>query len=92
MSDSKDFYKNLRTKLEETTEFPTEYMYKFIIPSDGELQQLENIFSHIGAVIKSKKSKTGKYISFTILVKMRSAKAIIEKYQEVSKIKGVISL
>jgi len=92
MSASNDFYKDLKTKLEETTDFPTEYMYKFIIPSDGEIQQLENIFSHMGAVIKSKKSKTGKYISFTILVKMKSADAIIEKYQEVSKINGVISL
>jgi len=92
MSDSNDFYENLRTKLEETTDFPTEYMYKFIIPSDGEVKVLENVFSHIGAVIKSKKSKTGKYMSFTILVKMKSANAIIEKYEEVSKIKGVISL
>ena len=31
-------------------------------------------------------------MSFTILVKMKSANAIIEKYEEVSKIKGVISL
>jgi len=92
VSDSNDFYKKLKTKLEETTDFPTEYMYKFIIPSDGEVKELENAFSHTGAVIKSRKSKTGKYISFTILVKMKSADSIIEKYKEVSKIKGVISL
>jgi putative lipoic acid-binding regulatory protein len=68
-------------------------MYKFIIPStDEKFKQIEGVFDNMGAVINSKPSKTGKYISLTILVKMMSSDDIITKYKEVSKVEGVISL
>ncbi len=93
MSKESDFYEKLKKSLIETTEFPTKYMYKFIIPSeDHKFKQIENIFDNLGAVINSKPSKTGKYISLTILVNMKSPDDIIEKYKEVSKVEGVISL
>jgi len=93
MSKESDFYEKLKKSLIETTEFPTKYMYKFIIPSgDEKFKQIENIFDNMGAVINSKPSKTGKYTSLTILVKMKSPDDIINKYQEVSKVEGVISL
>jgi putative lipoic acid-binding regulatory protein len=93
MSKESDFYEKLKKSLIETTEFPTKYMYKFIIPSeDAKFKQIENIFDNLGAVINSKPSKTGKYISLTILVNMKSPDDIIEKYKEVSKVEGVISL
>ena len=93
MSKESDFYEKLKKSLIETTEFPTKYMYKFIIPNgDEKFKQIENIFDNMGAVINSKPSKTGKYTSMTILVKMKSPDDIINKYQEVSKVEGVISL
>ena len=93
MSKESDFYEKLKKSLIETTEFPTKYMYKFIIPrGDEKFKQIENIFDNMGAVINSKPSKTGKYTSLTIMVKMKSPDDIIEKYQEVSKVEGVISL
>lgn len=93
MSKEDDFYKKLKSSLEETTQFPTEYMYKFIIPTSKEkLKEIENIFNHTGAVITTKPSKTGKYNSITINVNMKDADAIIAKYKEVSKVEGVISL
>jgi putative lipoic acid-binding regulatory protein len=93
MSKESDFYEKLRATLEETTIFPTKYMFKFIIPSsDDNFKKIESIFDNIGAVINSKPSKTGKYTSLTILVKMESANEIISKYKTVSKIEGVISL
>lgn len=93
MSKEAEFYEKLKKSLIETTEFPTKYMYKFIIPSgDDKFKQIENIFDNLGAVINSKPSKTGKYTSLTILVKMKSPDEIIEKYKEVSKVEGVISL
>jgi len=68
-------------------------MFKFIIPSgDDNFKKIESIFDNIGAVINSKESKTGKYTSLTILVKMESANEIIAKYKAVTKIEGVISL
>jgi len=93
MNNEEEFYKKLKISLEETTQFPSEYMYKFIIPSDKEkLREIETIFDHTGAVIKTKPSKTGKYNSITVLVQMKNADAVIEKYKEVSNVEGVISL
>ena len=44
MSKESDFYEKLRKSLTETTEFPTKYMYKFIIPSeDKKFKQIEGI-------------------------------------------------
>lgn len=93
MSKEADFYKKLKLSLEETTTFPSEYMYKFIIPtSDEKFATIESIFNNLGAVINSKLSKNSKYTSLTILVKMNSANDIISKYKEVEKVKGLISL
>lgn len=93
MSKESDFYKKLEASLNETTTFPTKYMYKFIIPTDKEkFATIESIFDNLGAVINSKPSKTGKYTSLTVLVNMDSAEQVIEKYKEVSKVEGVISL
>lgn len=93
MSKESEFYKKLKQSLLDTTEFPTKYMYKFIIPSDEEkFDQIDRIFNNMGAVITSKPSKTGKYKSITVLVNMNSPEEIIAKYKEVSKVDGVISL
>jgi len=93
MKKQEEFYKKLKISLEETTKFPSKYMYKFIIPSNKEkMAAIEKIFDHSGAVITTKPSKTGKYNSITVLVNMKSADAIIAKYVEVSVVEGVISL
>jgi len=88
-----DFYKKLKNELIDTTVFPTDYMYKFIIPNKKELKiQVENIFNFEGAVIKSKTSKTNKFLSLTILVKVKSADQVIKIYKEASQVEGIISL
>ncbi len=93
MSKESEFYDKLRNSLLETTTFPTQYLYKFIIPtSKDKLKEIENIFNNMGAVINSKPSSNGKYTSLSIYVKMDNPDEIIEKYKEVGKIEGVISL
>ncbi len=93
MSKEEDFYKKLKSSLNETTKFPTKYLYKFIIPTGKEkFGEIESIFNNLGAVINSKASKNGKYTSLSILVNMKSADDVIAKYKEVSKVEGVISL
>ena len=89
-----EFYENLKIQLENTASWPSLYMYKFILPkTSNQSQELLNIFDNLGAVIDSKKSKTGKYTSFSIKVKLENPESVIEKYKEVaSKIEGVISL
>lgn len=93
MSKEFEFYKKLKNSLEETTTFPTKYIFKFIIPSDDKkIKEIENIFNNLGAVINSKPSRTDKYKSLTIFVNMNTPDEIITKYKEVAKVDGVISL
>lgn len=93
MNKEEEFYKKLKISLDETTTFPSEYMFKFIIPSSKEkFRRIENLFNYSGAVINSKNSKTGKYNSITIRVMMKNSEEIISKYKEVSVVEGVISL
>jgi putative lipoic acid-binding regulatory protein len=46
----------------------------------------------MGAVINTKKSKTGKYTSISVDVTMKDSQQIVEKYLEVSTIEGIVSL
>jgi len=89
-----DFYDKLKVKLAETAEWPSEYLYKFIVPSSNEkIAEVENIFDNMGAVITTKESSKGTYTSVSVNVKMKSPDGVIEKYIEVGeKVEGVISL
>ncbi|MBD0776174.1 DUF493 family protein [Maribacter sp. ANRC-HE7] len=88
-----EFYTRLRTQLEESTQWPSLYLYKFIVLTDEEkINQIHSIFNNLGAVIDSKLSKNGKYTSLSIQVNLENPDAVIEKYIEVGVIEGVISL
>jgi putative lipoic acid-binding regulatory protein len=90
---SKEFYAKLKLQLADTSLWPSKYMYKFIIPTDGSgAAKIEKIFDNMGAVITTKESSKGKYTSVSIIVRMKNPDAVITKYKEVSKVKGVISL
>ena len=88
------FYDKLRAQLEETTSWPSEYLYKFIILTDPKkIEQIHLIFNDLGAVITTKKSKNDKYTSVSINVRMADPDAVIQKYKQVGKeVEGVISL
>jgi len=88
-----EFYSRLKMQLEETTKWPSNYLYKFIVLTNEEkIKGVHNIFNNTGAVINSKQSKNGKYTSLSITVNLKNADAVIKKYKEVGKIEGVISL
>lgn len=88
-----EFYKRLKKKLKKDTAFPSKYLYKFIVPADKDkINQIEQIFDHTGAVINKLSSKTGKYISVSVLVTMKNADTIIAIYREAEKVEGIISL
>ena len=93
-SDPEEFYKKLKSQLYDTSLWPSEYLYKFIVISNLEkIAQIEAIFDNMGAVIETKESKNGKYTSVSINVLMRNPDAVIHKYKEVAeKVEGVISL
>jgi uncharacterized protein len=90
---TEDFYIRLKKELDESAQWPSKYLFKFIVPTDKvKVSQVENAFNNMGAVIQTNTSKTGKYTSVSIHVNMESSDQIINKYQELSTIEGIISL
>lgn len=90
---SEEFYKRLKDQLEDTSTWPSDYLYKFIVPTaTDKIKQIQDVFDNTGAVIESKQSKKGTYTSVSITVNLKNADAVIQKYIEVGSIEGVISL
>jgi len=88
-----EFYQRLKEQLRDTTTWPSDYLYKFIVKSDSDnTTQIHKIFDNTGAVIESKKSKKGKYTSVSITVNLKNPDQVIQKYKEVGALEGVISL
>jgi putative lipoic acid-binding regulatory protein len=88
-----EFYNRLKEELNNTSEWPGDYLFKFIVPTDSKkIEEIENTFDNMGAVIKTHQSKTAKYTSISINVTMESPESVVEKYIDVSTIEGIISL
>ena len=89
-----EFYLNLKNKLEETSDWPAEYIFKFILPSyQPSIEKLKGIFKEDEAKITTRSSSKGKFTSVTIRLVLESSNLVIEKYKEVGhQIEGVISL
>ncbi|SNR15642.1 DUF493 family protein [Tenacibaculum jejuense] len=93
MSDREAFYANLKEKLKETTNFPTKYLYKFIVPSEeSKIKQVQDLFDKGGAVISTRKSRSGKYTSVSIHLNVSNPDEVISYYQQAETIEGIISL
>ena len=89
---TEEFYVRLRESLSTASIWPTEYLYKFIIPTEIEkINFVENVFNNMGAVIVTKKSKTGKFTSVSVNVMMENPDTVVEKYLEVASVEGIIS-
>ena len=89
----KEFYDKLKIQLADTSTWPATYLYKFIIPASLEkISEIEKVFDDTDAVFTTRDSSKGKYSSVSIKVTMKSPEEVIEKYKEVSKVEGVISL
>jgi putative lipoic acid-binding regulatory protein len=93
MGSTDDFYSKLKIQLDDTTNFPADYLYKFIVPtSENQVAEVKVLFDNTDAVINTKKSKTGKYVSVSITLKLKTSDEVIQYYKKAEKIKGIISL
>lgn len=93
MSKKETFYKDLKEKLEDNTSFPSDYLYKFIVPTNkNQVSEVETVFKTTEARISKRESKTGKYTSLSVLLKVNSADEVIENYLAMENIEGLISL
>ena len=88
-----EFYSRLRKQLQDSTQWPSLYLFKFIVLTDDEkIRSVHEVFDNTGAVIDSRLSKKGRYTSLSISVNLQNPDAVIAKYKEVGEIEGVISL
>ncbi|KGO93939.1 DUF493 family protein [Flavobacterium enshiense] len=90
---TEEFYLRLKEELINSTVWPSEYLFKFIVPTDvDKVRIIETSFDGMGAVIETHQSKTGKYTSVSINVTMKNAQSVVDKYIELTNIEGIISL
>ena len=90
---TKEFYERLKKQLEGDTSWPSPYLFKFIVPSELEkIAEIGSIFDNLDAEITTRDSTKGNYTSVSIRVTLDSPDQVINKYLEVSKVDGVISL
>ena len=78
-----------KSLLDEQMAFPDYYQFKFVVKSDKKENVLELLE---GYQVSEKQSKTGKYTSISARKIMNSSDEIIEVYERLSKVKGVITL
>lgn len=79
----------LRLVLDETVEFPTEYLFKFIVPK-AEVHHVIALLD--GLDIEEKSSSNGNYISVSARKTFDTSEEIINIYKKVSTIKGLLAL
>ena len=86
-----DPYSNLRTQLD-LEEWPNVYMFKFIIPNSSEKIALTMELFNDSSNISMHESSSGKFVSITAKELMLDVDSIIKKYEEATKIKGLMAL
>jgi len=89
---SKENNEGLKAQLDANHDWPSVYMFKFIMPNDQiKTNEFLSLFSGT-AEVNRKFSKSAKYVSFTVNEVMVSSEAVLERYEQVGKIDGVIPL
>ncbi|HKK09445.1 MAG TPA: DUF493 family protein [Bacteroidales bacterium] len=92
MSKRVEFYNKLKTTLNKNHNWPSVYLYKFIIPDESEkFDRVLKLFD-AEASVSYKKSRKGNFISISGKEMMMSAEDVIYRYQKAEKIEGIIML
>ena len=86
-------YAAFREKLMAVEQFPTIFVFKFILPvtANGRAH-IETIFAHPSTRIQERHSGGGKYASFTVETFVAHADQVIDYYKEVGKLERVMML
>ncbi|MCT4623740.1 MAG: DUF493 domain-containing protein [Schleiferiaceae bacterium] len=86
-------FEALRLKLEEGFEWPSVYLFKFIVPADNQkIAEVESLFNSKEAEVNLRTSKKGNFVSVSAKELMLSPEKVIERYKDAAKIEGIISL
>ena len=87
--DSQEWWSRFRDLLDEQTEWPSDYLFKFIVPRP----ELEDLKEALGVQQpKVRASRKGNYVSVTLERKVTSSDEVIAVYKSVAEVKDVIAL
>ena len=87
------FYDRLQEELEKNADWPTKYMYKFIMPNrDDNVEKVQKRFGDQSIDLKKNYSKTGKYVSVTVVTEEQNPEAVINRYKSMEDIDGLVAL
>ena len=92
--EQEEFYIKLKKLLNDTSSWPSKYIYKLIFKSDPRnIQKLKDIFNEPNTVFSLKKSKNEKYTSVSVTIIAKNPDFIIAKYKIIAnQIENVILL
>ena len=82
-------YSDFIKQLEDQHTWPSEYMFKFIVPRNSE-EEVRNIFQD--QELLARESSNGNYTSITVKMVINATSEVIKIYEEAYKIEGIISL
>ncbi len=88
-SDATEWWDNFRQLLDSDNEWPSMYLFKFIVPKAG-LTELKMVFE--GQEIDVKASTRGNYLSVTSKIMVHDSDEVIKIYRAAGAVDGVISL
>jgi hypothetical protein len=86
---SEAWWSRFQALLDQQTDWPSEYLFKFIVPSEG-LGDLKEVFGETPVQVRA--SSKGNYMSVTARMEMASSDEVIAIYHAAGKVEGVISL
>lgn len=84
-----EWLESFREKLDQHYAWPSLYMFKFIVPK-GKEDELKSFFP--AHEVAERSSAKGNYTSLTIQMMCPSSESVINVYQRVSNIEGIIAL
>jgi hypothetical protein len=85
----KEWWDRFQDLLDDQIDFPSEYLFKFIVPVSN-LEDLKGIFGHYPVEVRE--SSKGNYVSVTARMEVHSSDEVIALYSAAAEIEDVISL
>ncbi len=88
-NNNEEWWDRFKQLLDEQNDWPSEYVFKFIVPKEG-FDRLKRVFGD--HPIKVRASTRGNYLSVTARMVMNSSRQIVDIYTRAGSIEGVVSL
>ena len=82
-------HSSFKEKLDRVHQWPSLYMFKFIVPG-GKEGRVKDLFPK--NIVETRPSKQGKYVSVTARVMMASPDQVVDIYKKAAEIEGLIAL